>query len=96
MTKKKTGSVKLTSTLCFNESLAFDVPIEQVRNLSFLVVVVAAQKDVKNDNDFNDGSHEKCLGKVLLGPKARSTGLQHFELSLQRPREQVVLWHVLR
>lgn len=95
--KKKTSSQKLSSLSCFDETVAFDVPTKEIRNISFVVVVVITPKESKNDNEISlDGLHERCIGKVILGPKARSTGLQHWELSLQRPREQIMLWHVLR
>ena len=100
ISKKKTASTKLVpnSSSFFDESIAFDIPTEQICSLSFIVVVIATPKISNNDEEIiaDNTTLERYVGKVPLGPKARSTGFQHFELSFRRPREQIVLWHVLR
>ncbi|GAB6029450.1 Synaptotagmin-12 [Chamberlinius hualienensis] len=115
--KKKTEACKYspTTALSFDDSLAFDLPTDQLRNMSFVVVVVALDNETSNEaksrknlsnqniNDkespttvFEVTTKERCVGKVTLGPNSRSTGLQHWEIALHRPREQIILWHVLR
>jgi synaptotagmin-1 len=82
VTKIKTSVKSKTLTPVYNEAFIFDVPTQHIGNVGLYARV------------FNERDGQELLGKVVIGPHARtSMGVHHWERMLLSPRKPIAQWH---
>ena len=84
---RKTSTKKNTIDPVFNESLSFNLTIEQLEACSLVVTVW----------DYNSKSKDDFVGRIVLGKQA--TGpyeVTHWNRMLQCQRSPVAQWHTMR
>ncbi|XP_010631326.1 synaptotagmin-7 isoform X4 [Fukomys damarensis] len=84
--KKKTVTMKRNLNPIFNESFAFDVPTERLRETT--VVITVMDKDRLSRNDV--------IGKIYLSWKSGPGEVRHWKDMIARPRQPVAQWHQLK
>ncbi|XP_078393352.1 synaptotagmin-11-like [Cetorhinus maximus] len=84
--KKKTHVKKCTLNPVFNESFAFDIGAETLRDVSLELLVIDFDRTTKN---------EVVGGTVLGNGSSSSSGVQHWQEICENPRRQVAKWHTL-
>ncbi|KAA0190410.1 hypothetical protein HAZT_HAZT009795 [Hyalella azteca] len=83
--KKKTSVKKATLDPVYNESLVFDVPNENVDDVTLLVKVI----------DYDRLGANELLGAVVIGSAALGLGREHWQEMLECPRRPVAQWYPL-
>ncbi|XP_041035706.1 synaptotagmin-11-like isoform X2 [Carcharodon carcharias] len=84
--KKKTHVKKCTLNPVFNESFAFDIGAETLRDVSLELLVI----------DFDRMTKNEVVGCTVLGnSSSSSSGVQHWREICENPRRQVAKWHTL-
>jgi len=84
--KKKTSVLKRTLNPQFNETIAFDVSIDQVRYTSVELHVM----------DYDRIGWNEEIGRVVLGPKSGPNEVKHWNEMLAKTKLAVSRWHVLK
>ncbi|KAK3852433.1 hypothetical protein Pcinc_040979, partial [Petrolisthes cinctipes] len=83
--KKKTSVKKSTLNPVYNEALVFDIPNENMEDVTLLVKVV----------DYDRIGANELLGVVVLGSQVLGPGRDHWLEMLECPRRPVTQWHAL-
>jgi len=84
--KKKTAVLKRTLNPQFDETLVFNVSIDQVRYTTLQLQVM--------DYDLIGCNEE--IGRVVLGSKSGSNEVKHWNEMLAKTKSSVTSWHVLK
>ena len=84
--KKKTAVLKRTLNPQFDETLVFNVSIDQVRYTALQLQVM--------DYDLIGCNEE--IGRVVLGSKSGSNEVKHWNEMLAKTKTSVTSWHVLK
>nr|XP_005909943.1 PREDICTED: synaptotagmin-7 [Bos mutus] len=80
--KKKTVTMKRNLNPIFNESFAFDIPTEKLRETTIIITVMDKDKLSRND----------VIGKIYLSWKR----VTRWRAMVARPRQPVAQWHQLK
>ncbi|XP_063870178.1 synaptotagmin-10-like [Scylla paramamosain] len=83
--KKKTTVKKSTLNPVYNEALVFDIPNENIEDVTLLVKVV----------DYDRLGANELLGVVVIGPQVIGPGRDHWLEMLECPRRPVTQWYPL-
>ena len=81
--KKKTQVKKRTLNPVWNEVFTFDVPIDKIRDITFVFTVM----------DFDRILANEAIGQVVIGYRTAGTSLKHWTDMLNNPRKPVAMWH---
>jgi len=81
--KKKTQVKKRTLNPVWNEVFNFDVPVEKIRDITFVFTVM----------DFDRILSNEAVGQVVIGYRTAGTSLKHWTDMLNSPRKPVAMWH---
>ncbi|KAM9080120.1 synaptotagmin-7 isoform X7 [Balaenoptera ricei] len=84
--KKKTVTMKRNLNPIFNESFAFDIPTEKLRETTIIITVMDKDKLSRND----------VIGKIYLSWKSGPGEVKHWKDMIARPRQPVAQWHQLK
>ncbi|XP_058162170.1 synaptotagmin-7 [Dasypus novemcinctus] len=84
--KKKTVTMKRNLNPVFNESFAFDIPTEKLRETTIIITVMDKDKLSRND----------VIGKIYLSWKSGPGEVKHWKDMIARPRQPVAQWHQLK
>ena len=84
--KKKTPVLKRTLDPQFNETMTFNVSVDQMRYTSLQVHVM----------DYDRIGRNEEIGRVVLGPKTRPSEVKHWNEMLSKAKLAATRWHVLR
>jgi synaptotagmin-1 len=84
--KKKTTIKKRTRDPVWNESFIFDVPLDKIRDLSFIFSVM----------DYDRITQNELIGQVILGYRTTGSSLQHWTEMMNNPRKPIAKWHRLQ
>ncbi|XP_019615736.1 PREDICTED: synaptotagmin-7-like isoform X2 [Branchiostoma belcheri] len=84
--KKKTSCKKRSLNPVFNESFIFDIPMDKMKETSFIISVM--DKDTLKKNDV--------IGKVCLAPRSGPLETKHWKEMISKPRQPVAMWHGLK
>ncbi|CAH1250347.1 synaptotagmin-7-like isoform X2 [Branchiostoma lanceolatum] len=84
--KKKTSCKKRCLNPVFNESFIFDIPMDKMKETSFIISVM--DKDTLKKNDV--------IGKVCLAPRSGPLETKHWKEMISKPRQPVAMWHGLK
>ncbi|XP_013361955.1 PREDICTED: synaptotagmin-7 isoform X6 [Chinchilla lanigera] len=84
--KKKTVTMKRNLNPVFNESFAFDIPTEKLRETTIVITVMDKDKLSRND----------VIGKIYLSWKSGPGEVRHWKDMIARPRQPVAQWHQLK
>ncbi|XP_031245531.1 synaptotagmin-7 isoform X2 [Mastomys coucha] len=84
--KKKTVTKKRNLNPIFNESFAFDIPTEKLRETTIIITVMDKDKLSRND----------VIGKIYLSWKSGPGEVKHWKDMIARPRQPVAQWHQLK
>ncbi|XP_054998925.1 synaptotagmin-7 isoform X3 [Sorex araneus] len=84
--KKKTVTMKRNLNPIFNESFAFDIPTEKLRETTIVITVMDKDKLSRND----------VIGKIYLSWKSGPGEVKHWKDMIARPRQPVAQWHQLK
>ncbi|VTJ57425.1 Hypothetical predicted protein [Marmota monax] len=84
--KKKTVTMKRNLNPIFNESFAFDIPTEKLRETTIVITVMDKDKVSRND----------VIGKIYLSWKSGPGEVKHWKDMIARPRQPVAQWHQLK
>ncbi|XP_066148772.1 synaptotagmin-7 isoform X3 [Euwallacea fornicatus] len=86
--KRKTAIYKCTLNPVFNDSFAFNVPWEKIRECSLDVMVM----------DFDNIGRNELIGRILLAGKNGSgaSETKHWQDMITKPRQNIVQWHRLK
>ncbi|NXP14919.1 SYT7 protein, partial [Thinocorus orbignyianus] len=83
--KKKTVVMKRCLNPVFNESFAFDIPTERLRETTIVITVMDKDRLSRND----------VIGKIYLSWKSGPGEVKHWKDMIARPRQAVAQWHQL-
>jgi len=84
--KKKTAVLKRTLNPQFDETIMFNVPIDQVRITSLEIHVM----------DFDRIGCNEEIGRIVLGSKSAHNEVKHWREMLAKAKQPVTSWHVLK
>ncbi|NWH53900.1 SYT7 protein, partial [Fregata magnificens] len=84
--KKKTVVMKRCLNPIFNESFAFDIPTERLRETTIVITVMDKDRLSRND----------VIGKIYLSWKSGPGEVKHWKDMIARPRQAVAQWHQLK
>ncbi|XP_053544423.1 synaptotagmin-10 isoform X1 [Ictalurus punctatus] len=83
--KRKTTTKKSTLNPVYNEAIIFDIPPENVEQVSLSIVVM----------DYDRVGHNEVIGVCRTGPDAEGLGRDHWNEMLAYPRKPITHWHAL-
>ncbi|XP_051911888.1 synaptotagmin-10 isoform X2 [Hippocampus zosterae] len=83
--KRKTTTKKSTLNPVYNEAIIFDIPPENVEQVSLSVMVM----------DYDRVGHNEVIGVCRAGPDAEGLGRDHWNEMLAYPRKPITHWHAL-
>ncbi|XP_061662195.1 synaptotagmin-10 isoform X2 [Syngnathoides biaculeatus] len=83
--KRKTTTKKSTLNPVYNEAIIFDIPPENVEQVSLSVMVM----------DYDRVGHNEVIGVCRTGPDAEGLGRDHWNEMLAYPRKPITHWHAL-
>uniref|UniRef100_A0A3B3Z6N6 C2 domain-containing protein n=1 Tax=Periophthalmus magnuspinnatus TaxID=409849 RepID=A0A3B3Z6N6_9GOBI len=83
--KRKTSTKRNTLNPVYNEAIVFDVPPENIEQISLLIAVM----------DYDRVGHNEVIGVCRVGNDADSLGRDHWNEMLTYPRKPVAHWHPL-
>ncbi|KAL6113203.1 syt9 [Pungitius sinensis] len=81
--KRKTSTKRNTLNPVYNEAIVFDVPPENIEQISLLIAVM----------DYDRVGHNEVIGVCRVGNDADSLGRNHWSEMLTCPRKPVAHWH---
>ncbi|XP_077401730.1 synaptotagmin-10 isoform X2 [Vanacampus margaritifer] len=83
--KRKTTTKKSTLNPVYNEAIIFDIPPENVEQVSLSIMVM----------DYDRVGHNEVIGVCRAGPDAEGLGRVHWNEMLAYPRKPITHWHAL-
>uniref|UniRef100_A0A3B3RKN3 Synaptotagmin 3 n=1 Tax=Paramormyrops kingsleyae TaxID=1676925 RepID=A0A3B3RKN3_9TELE len=83
--KRKTSTKKNTLNPIYNEALVFDIPNENIDNVSLIIAVM----------DYDCIGHNEVIGMCRVGSDAEGPGRDHWAAMLANPRKPIEHWHQL-
>ncbi|KAJ7411636.1 hypothetical protein WISP_101838 [Willisornis vidua] len=83
--KKKTTIKKNTLNPTYNEAIIFDIPPENMDQVSLLISVM----------DYDRVGHNEIIGVCRVGGSAEGLGRDHWNEMLAYPRKPIAHWHPL-
>ncbi|KTF94172.1 hypothetical protein cypCar_00028705, partial [Cyprinus carpio] len=83
--KRKTTTKKNTLNPVYNEAIIFDIPPENVEQVSLSIIVM----------DYDRVGHNEVIGVCRAGPDAEGLGRDHWNEMLAYPRKPITHWHAL-
>ncbi|XP_059942573.1 synaptotagmin-6 isoform X1 [Mesoplodon densirostris] len=83
--KKKTTIKKNTLNPVYNEAIIFDIPPENMDQVSLLISVM----------DYDRVGHNEIIGVCRVGVSAEGLGRDHWNEMLAYPRKPIAHWHSL-
>ncbi|XP_073687714.1 synaptotagmin-9-like [Garra rufa] len=83
--KRKTSTKRNTLNPVYNEAIVFDVPPENIDQISLLIAVM----------DYDRVGHNEVIGVCHVGNRAQSLGRDHWNEMLTYPRKPIARWHPL-
>ncbi|XP_051778735.1 synaptotagmin-9-like isoform X1 [Erpetoichthys calabaricus] len=83
--KRKTSTKRNTLNPVYNEAIVFDVPPENIDQVSLLIAVM----------DYDRVGHNEVIGITRVGNSAESLGRDHWNEMLTYPRKPIAHWHSL-
>ncbi|XP_061840460.1 synaptotagmin-10 isoform X1 [Nerophis lumbriciformis] len=83
--KRKTTTKKSTLNPVYNEAIIFDIPPENVEQVSLSIMVM----------DYDRVGHNEVIGVCRTGPDAEGLGRDHWNEMLAYPRKPITHWHTL-
>lgn len=83
--KRKTSIKKNTLNPTYNEALVFDIPNENIENVSIIIAVM----------DYDCIGHNEVIGMCRVGSDAEGPGREHWSAMLANPRKPIEHWHQL-
>ncbi|KAK9753451.1 C2 domain [Popillia japonica] len=83
--KKKTSVKKNTLSPVYNEALVFDVPFENVEDVSLIIKVI----------DYDRIGSNELMGCTAIGSSFIGIGREHWLEMLDNPRRPVAQWYTL-
>lgn len=83
--KRKTSIKKNTLNPTYNEALVFDIPNENIENVSIVIAVM----------DYDCIGHNEVIGMCRVGSDVDGPGREHWSAMLANPRKPIEHWHQL-
>ncbi|XP_017551345.1 synaptotagmin-10 isoform X1 [Pygocentrus nattereri] len=83
--KRKTTTKRNTLNPVYNEAIIFDIPPENVEQVSLSIMVM----------DYDRVGHNEVIGVCRTGPDAEGLGRDHWNEMLAYPRKPITHWHAL-
>ncbi|XP_028841968.1 synaptotagmin-9b isoform X2 [Denticeps clupeoides] len=83
--KRKTSTKRNTLNPVYNEAIVFDVPPENIDQISLLIAVM----------DYDRVGHNEVIGVCRVGNTAEILGRDHWNEMLAYPRKPIAHWHSL-
>ncbi|XP_062861893.1 synaptotagmin-10 [Trichomycterus rosablanca] len=83
--KRKTTTKRNTLNPVYNEAIIFDIPPENVEQVSLSIMVM----------DYDRVGHNEVIGVCQTGPDAEGLGRDHWNEMLAYPRKPITHWHAL-
>ncbi|KAL3048259.1 synaptotagmin-10 [Trematomus bernacchii] len=83
--KRKTTTKKSTLNPVYNEAIIFDIPPENVEQVSLSIMVM----------DYDRVGRNEVIGVCHSGPEAEGLGRDHWNEMLAYPRKPITHWHAL-
>ncbi|CAL8380203.1 synaptotagmin-9 [Gadus morhua] len=83
--KRKTSTKRNTLNPVYNEAIVFDVPPENIDQISLLIAVM----------DYDRVGHNEVIGVCRVGNDAETLGRDHWSEMLTYPRKPIAHWHPL-
>ncbi|XP_029438447.1 synaptotagmin-9 isoform X2 [Rhinatrema bivittatum] len=83
--KRKTSTKRNTLNPVYNEAIVFDVPPENIDQISLSIAVM----------DYDRVGHNEVIGVCQVGNDAESLGRDHWNEMLTYPRKPIARWHPL-
>ncbi|XP_030621767.1 synaptotagmin-9 [Chanos chanos] len=83
--KRKTSTKRNTLNPVYNEAIVFDVPPENIDQISLLIAVM----------DYDRVGHNEVIGVCRVGNDSEGLGREHWNEMLTYPRKPIAHWHPL-
>ncbi|XP_074652955.1 synaptotagmin-6-like [Tubulanus polymorphus] len=83
--KRKTTVKKNTLNPVYNEALVFDVPAENIEDVSILIKCI----------DYDRVGYNELMGCIAIGPQILGVGRDHWFEMLESPRKPIAQWYSL-
>ncbi|XP_072299900.1 synaptotagmin-C [Eucyclogobius newberryi] len=83
--KRKTSIKKNTLNPTYNEALVFDIPNENIENVSIVIAVM----------DYDCIGHNEVIGMCRVGSDVDGPGREHWSAMLANPRKPIEHWYQL-
>nr|KAG8539253.1 hypothetical protein GDO81_021164 [Engystomops pustulosus] len=83
--KRKTTTKKNTLNPVYNEAIIFDIPPENMDQVSLSIAVM----------DYDRVGHNEVIGVCRTGVDAEGLGRDHWNEMLAYPRKPITHWHAL-
>ncbi|XP_056280930.1 synaptotagmin-10 isoform X2 [Pseudoliparis swirei] len=83
--KRKSTTKKSTLNPVYNEAIIFDIPPENVEQVSLSIMVM----------DYDRVGHNEVIGVCRTGPDVEGLGRDHWNEMLAYPRKPITHWHAL-
>ncbi|KAM4018459.1 synaptotagmin-9 [Anomaloglossus baeobatrachus] len=83
--KRKTSTKRNTLNPVYNEAIVFDVPPENIDQISLLIAVM----------DYDRIGHNEIIGVCQVGSGSECLGRDHWSEMLSYPRKPIAHWHPL-
>ncbi|XP_023695342.1 synaptotagmin-9-like [Paramormyrops kingsleyae] len=83
--KRKTSTKRNTLNPIYNEAIVFDVPPENIDQISLLIAVM----------DYDRVGHNEVIGVCRVGSEAERLGYDHWCEMMAYPRKPIAHWHPL-
>jgi len=84
--KKKTMIKEKTLNPEYNETFAFVVTYDHIRQASLVLSVM----------DYDRMGRNEPIGQLVLGAKSGPIEMKHWNEMFAKPRQSVVQWHILK
>ncbi|XP_030055300.1 synaptotagmin-9 [Microcaecilia unicolor] len=84
--KRKTSTKRNTLNPVYNEAIVFDVPPENIDQISLSIAVM----------DYDRVGHNEVIGMCQVGNNAERLGQDHWNEMLTYPRKPIAHWHPLK
>ena len=81
--KQKTQIKRRTLKPVWNEMFEFDVSIDKIRDMSFVLTIV----------DFDRILPNEAIGQVIIGYRTAGSSLKHWTDMMNHPRKTIAMWH---
>ncbi|XP_070533617.1 synaptotagmin-1-like isoform X2 [Ptychodera flava] len=92
--RKKSSVQKGERNPIFNETMAFDIPMDEMDKITFIVSI--CNRHLSDTDSDSIGRQSEVIGQTVLGAGVSPIAHDHWMEMLRSPRKQVAQWYTLK